>query len=183
MLYLDLFLAFLIPGIVGYGGGPATIPLIEHEVVERYGWITVDRFAEILALANTLPGPIATKMAGYIGYEVGGMLGAVLGIVATVVPSLLAMILLMGLLMKFKESPKIKKMTSLIRPAIGMLLAILAFSFFTRSWETAGIIQTVVLIAISVFFLEYKKVSPVLVIICVLSYGAMSGYVGGYLMQ
>ena len=63
MIYVEIFLAFFIPGIVGYGGGPASIPLIEYEVVERYGWLTVDEFAEVLALGNALPGPIATKMA------------------------------------------------------------------------------------------------------------------------
>lgn len=176
MLYLHLFLAFFIPGIVGYGGGPATIPLIEHEVVSRYGWISVDRFAEILALGNTLPGPIATKMAGYIGYEVGGILGATVALLAIVIPSLVAMILLMQLLYRFKDSPKVKKMTNLIRPIIGMLLAIMAFGFFTRSWETAGTIQTLVLIVISFFLLERWKVSPVYVIVGVLTYGGISGY-------
>jgi chromate transporter len=176
MIYLHLFLAFFIPGIVGYGGGPATIPLIEHEVVNRFGWVTVDRFAEILALGNTLPGPIATKMAGYIGYEVAGIPGAVVGLLATVFPSLLAMIFLMGLLHKFKDSPKVKKMTNLIRPVIGMLLAILAFSFFTRSWEMGGILPTVLLIVVGVLLLEKWRVSPVLVIIGILTYGGVSGY-------
>ena len=64
MIYWQIFLAFFIPGIVGYGGGPASIPLIEHEVVDRYGWLTVQEFSEVLALGNSLPGPIATKLAG-----------------------------------------------------------------------------------------------------------------------
>ncbi|RKJ34138.1 chromate transporter, partial [Butyricicoccus sp. 1XD8-22] len=77
MIYIQIFLAFFYPGILGYGGGPATIPLIEHEVVENYGWMTTSEFSEVLALGNSLPGPIATKMAGFIGYEVGGVLGVV----------------------------------------------------------------------------------------------------------
>ena len=76
MIYWQLFLAFFIPNIVGYGGGPAIIPLIENEVVGTYGWMTHQGFAETLALGNALPSPIATKMAGYIGYRVGGVLGA-----------------------------------------------------------------------------------------------------------
>ena len=65
--YWEIFVAFFIPGIVGYGGGPASIPLVENEVVGRYSWMTVNEFSEMLAIANSLPGPIATKMAGYIG--------------------------------------------------------------------------------------------------------------------
>ena len=76
MIIWELFIAFLIPNLLAYGGGPASIPLIEHEVVARYNWMTKSEFSEFLALANSLPGPIATKMAGYIGYEVGGFLGS-----------------------------------------------------------------------------------------------------------
>lgn len=63
MIYWQLFLAFFIPGILGYGGGPASIPLVEHEVVENYEWMTTQEFSEVVALGNSLPGPIATKMA------------------------------------------------------------------------------------------------------------------------
>ena len=74
MIYLQIFFAFFIPGILGYGGGPASIPLIEHEVVDQYEWMTTSEFSEVLALGNALPGPIAPKMAGYIGYDIGGIL-------------------------------------------------------------------------------------------------------------
>ena len=84
MIYWQLFLAFFIPGILGYGGGPASIPLVEHEVVEKYEWMTTQEFSEVVALGNSLPGPIATKMAGYIGYTEGGILGAVIALFATV---------------------------------------------------------------------------------------------------
>ena len=84
MTYVQLFLAFFFPNIIGYGGGPATIPLIEHEVVEKYGWMTKSEFSEVLALGNALPGPIATKMAAYIGYDVAGVFGAAIALFATV---------------------------------------------------------------------------------------------------
>ena len=45
MIYIDIFVAFFIPGILGYGGGPASIPLIENEVVLRYGWMSVQVFS------------------------------------------------------------------------------------------------------------------------------------------
>lgn len=168
-----LFLAFLIPGIVGYGGGPASIPLIEHEVVKNYGFLTTTEFGEVLALGNALPGPIATKMAGYIGYNVAGVPGAIVALVATIVPSLIAMILLLGLIMKFKDSPKVKKVTSLIRPTIAILLFVLAFQFVDTSYQSAGIWQTIILVVASYLLLEKVKLHPAFVIMGALTYGAI----------
>ncbi|WP_017729048.1 chromate transporter [Halalkalibacterium ligniniphilum] len=173
MIYWDIFLAFFIPGIVGYGGGPATIPLIQEEVVNRYGWYSVSEFGELLAIGNALPGPIATKMAGYIGYEIGGFFGAFVALFATVAPSLIAMVFLLGLLYRFKDSPKVKKMTALIRPTIGILLGVLALQFFVTSWEAAGWLQTTFLIIISFLLLEKWKTHPAFVIAGALLYGAI----------
>lgn len=173
MLYLEIFLAFFIPGIVGYGGGPASIPLIQAEVVDRYGWLTVEEFGELLAIANALPGPIATKMAGYVGYELGGAFGSFVALFATVAPSLIAMLFLLGLLYKFKDSPKVKKMTALIKPTIATLLGVLAFQFFSTSWYSAGLIQTLVIAVVSLLLLEKLKVHPALVIVGALIYGAV----------
>ncbi|WP_044749385.1 chromate transporter [Bacillus alveayuensis] len=173
MIYWQIFLAFFIPGILGYGGGPASIPLIENEVVDRYGWLTVNEFSEALALGNALPGPIATKMAGYIGYQQGGVLGALIGIFATVAPSLILMISLLGILYKFKDSPKVKRMTNYIRPTIAVLLGMMTFNFFSTSYEDTGIWQTLLLAAASFLFMEKWKIHPAYVIILSLVYGAL----------
>ncbi|WP_090234185.1 chromate transporter [Lentibacillus halodurans] len=171
MLYWNIFIAFFIPGILGYGGGPASIPLIENEVVQRYEWMSVQEFSEVLALGNSLPGPIATKMAGYIGYEVGGIPGAIVAILATVAPSLILMILLMGILYKYKDSPKVKRLTLYVRPVIAILLGLMAWRFFVDSYEGIGIWQTAFLIGVSYLLLERFKIHPAFVIMGTLVYG------------
>lgn len=173
LIYWQLFLAFFIPGIVGYGGGPASIPLIEVEVVQRYDFISEEEFGELLALGNTLPGPIATKMAGYIGYEVGGVFGAFVALFATVAPSLFAMIFLLGILYKFKESPKVKRMTNLIRPTIAILLGVLAYQFFLSAYTSIGLAQTIILSLLSYILMERLKVHPAYVIVGALIYGGL----------
>ncbi|SDI42647.1 chromate transporter [Natribacillus halophilus] len=173
MVYWHLFVAFFIPGIVGYGGGPASIPLIEHEVVNRYGWMGTQEFGEVLALGNALPGPIATKMAGFIGFEVAGVPGALVAIFATVAPSLAAMLLLMKLLLKYKDHPRVQQMTSFIRAPIAVLLGVLAFQFFFMSWDDSGVVHTVVLVGTSLLLLEKFKVHPAIVIAGALVYGAV----------
>ena len=171
MKYWEIFQAFFIPGILGYGGGPASIPLIENEVVIRFEWMTVQEFSEVLALGNALPGPIATKMAGDIGYEVGGVLGSAVGVFATVAPSLILMIGLLSILLKYKDSPKVKRLTLYVRPIIAILLGLMAWRFFFESYEGIGIWQTVLLTAVSYVLIERVKVHPAYIIAGALVYG------------
>lgn len=173
MIYIKIFLAFFIPGILGYGGGPASIPLIENEVVDEYGWMTVNEFSEVLAIGNALPGPVATKMAGYIGYTQGGVLGAVVGVFATVAPSLILMLGLLGLLMKYKEAPRVKRLTIVVRPVIAVLLGVMTYDFFQSSYSDIGSLQTIMIGGIAYILMERLKIHPVYVIVAALIYGAL----------
>ncbi|MFD2044728.1 chromate transporter [Ornithinibacillus salinisoli] len=171
MIYWQIFLAFFIPGILGYGGGPASIPLVENEVVKRYEWMTVQEFSEVLALGNSLPGPIATKMAGYIGFEVGGMPGMFIGVFATVAPSLILMILLGGLLLKYKDSPKVKRLTLFVQPVIAILLGVMTWNFFAESYVGIGLLPTILIAVISYLLIERRKVHPAFVVAGALLFG------------
>ncbi|MCU9612970.1 chromate transporter [Caldibacillus lycopersici] len=172
MIYWQIFLAFFIPGILGYGGGPASIPLVENEVVDRYQWMNHQEFSEMIALANALPGPIATKMAGYVGYMEGGIFGSAVGLFATVAPSLILMIALLSLILKHKDSPKVKRMSNYVRPAIAVLMGILTYDFFFDSFHDIGGWQTFGIALISLLLLEKWKVHPVYVISGAIVYGA-----------
>lgn len=173
MIYLKIFWALFIPGILGYGGGPSSIPLVEKEVVDHFHWMTVKEFSEVLAMGNALPGPIATKMGGYIGYAQGGVLGAIVGVFATVAPSLILMIALLGLLMKHKESPRVKRMTVVVRPVIAVLLAAMTYDFFFNSYSDFGIWQTLFIGVVSLILMEKLKVHPAFVIAGALVYGGI----------
>ena len=173
MIYLEIFWVFFITNILGYGGGPATIPLVQREVVETFGWLTDYQFAETLAAGNALPGPIATKMAGYIGYQQGGMLGAVVALLATVTPSILLMVLLMGILLKHKDSPKVKKLSLYVRPTIAVLLGSIVIQNTFSSWASIGAIHFLVLGVFAFLTLERFKVHPTFVIAGALIYGAV----------
>lgn len=175
MIYWQLFIAFFIPGILGYGGGPSSIPLVEHEVVENYGWMNTQEFSEIVAIGNSLPGPIATKMAGYIGYEEAGILGLLVALFATVAPSLIMMIGMMAVLMKYKDAPEVKNLTRLIRPVIAILLAFMTIQFAQESVVGMGLGSTIFLMVASLLLLEKFKVHPAFVIVLSLIFGAITG--------
>ena len=173
MIYLEIFLAFLIPGILGYGGGPSSIPLVEREVVGTYEWMTTAEFAEVLALGNALPGPILTKMGAYIGYEAGGVLGSIVAISASVLPSLLLMIFLAAILYKLKGTNKFKTLTLLIRPVIAILLGVIVVDFLFNSFDVSGTFHTVFLIIVSFVLLQVFKLHPAVVIVIGLIYGGL----------
>lgn len=173
MIYLEIFLAFLIPGILGYGGGPSSIPLVEREVVGTYEWMTTAEFAEVLALGNALPGPILTKMGAYIGYEAGGVLGSIVAISASVLPSLLLMIFLAAILYKLKGANKFKTLTLLIRPVIAILLGVIVVDFLFNSFDVSGTFHTVFLIIVSFVLLQVVKLHPAVVIVIGLIYGGL----------
>jgi len=128
----DLFLGFFRIGVLGYGGGPTMIPLVHAEAVQKYGWMTDEEFADVLALGNALPGPIATKMAGYIGYKAGGAAGAAVAIAAMVLPVLAAMILFLGLIYQLKDSGVVGGMTHGVQPVIGVMMAVMAYELFLK---------------------------------------------------
>ncbi len=67
ILILKIFVVFAKVGIFGFGGGPSMIPLVQHEVVDRHHWLTNQEFVDAMAMGYALPGPIATKMSGYVG--------------------------------------------------------------------------------------------------------------------
>ena len=175
MIYWQLFLAFLIPGILGYGGGPASIPLVEEEVEERYGWMSTQEFGEVLAIGNSLPGPIATKMAGYIGYSEGGILGSVVALFGAVAPSLVLMLGLMAILYRYKDSPEVKNISKIVKPVIAVLIGFMTLQFVLESRASLGSIETVILMVASFLMLEKWKLHPALVIGLALLYGAITG--------
>lgn len=173
MIYGKLFLAFFIPNLIGYGGGPAIIPLIANQVVDHYGWMTSQQFAETLALGNALPSPIATKMAGYIGYDVAGIAGSVIAVFATVAPSLILMLMALGVLYRYRDSIKVQSMSRWVRPVITVLMAYLVWSFFSEGVAGAGLWQTFFIGVIAALLLLGTRIHPAFVVLFGLGYGAL----------
>lgn len=173
MIYLHIFWAFFISNLLGYGGGPSTIPLIENEVVDHYGWLTTKEFGDVLAIGNALPGPIATKMAGFIGYQEGGILGATVALLATVAPSAIAVCILFKFVELFKDSLQVKWMTKSVQPVIAVLLGVLAYQFFLTAWEETGWLHTGVLTVAGYLTLQWLKIHPAVVVAGSLLYGAV----------
>lgn len=129
MELLELFYSFAKVGLFGFGGGPSMIPLIQAEVVEVRGWLTRPEFLDAFALGNALPGPIATKLAGYVGYQVAGVPGAIMGLAGVTVPTILAMIALASVYRRYRDNLVLVNFLRGVRPVVVALLAMVVWDF------------------------------------------------------
>lgn len=164
-----IFVAFFKASILSYGGGPASIPLMRTEVVTNYKWFTNEQFADALAIGNTLPGPIAPKMAAYVGNQVAGVWGAIVGVVATVVPTAIAIVILAKLLLSYKDSPRLQGMLKVAKPVVTILLLQAAIELMTK--KNYPTISAYIVSAIAFVAVIFLKVNPAIVMISGLAIG------------
>lgn len=132
MIFWQLFISYLKIGFFGFGGGYAMLSLIQNEIVVRHGWMTGSEFADIVAVSQITPGPIAINSATYVGYTVGaqagtvwgGLLGAAIATVAVCLPALTIMLLLTRFFMRLRNNRLIEGAMRGMRPVvIGMIAA------------------------------------------------------------
>jgi chromate transporter len=150
--------------MLGFGGGPSSIPLIYKEVVATYKWMDDEAFSDVLALGNTLPGPIMTKMAGYIGYRVGGLLGMINALIATVFPTVILMMILLTSVNKLRDNPMVQGMTNGVVPIVGVMLAVLTWQFLKKAKDGLGWKNGVIILAGSFLSIEILSFHPGIVI-------------------
>ncbi|MBU8878688.1 chromate transporter [Bacillus sp. FJAT-29790] len=173
MIFWELFSGFFIANILGYGGGPASIPLMQQQVVDHYGWMTNAQFVDMLAVANALPGPIATKVAAFTGFQQAGWLGLIIATIATVAPSAIAIIILLKVLSHFKQSSVVKGMTLLVQPVIAVMMITLTWEFSQVSFDSIGYVQSLLIALVALLAIIKWKVHPALVIVLAFIYGGV----------
>ncbi|GAB3069018.1 chromate transporter [Virgibacillus ainsalahensis] len=160
----NIFIAFFRVGMLGFGGGPASIPLIHKEVVDKYKWMDAEEFGDLIALSNTLPGPIATKLAGYIGYRVSGVWGLLWAVFATIIPTIVLMIVLLTSLSSIKDFDWVQGMTAAVVPVVGMMLAMLTWQFINKAGKGLGWMQAIILGIVIFTLLQLFNVHPGIII-------------------
>jgi len=160
--------------MLGYGGGLSAIPLMHKEVVKTYKWMDDDEFADILALANTLPGPINTKMSGYVGWRLAGFWGLINCIIATVLPTAFLMIMLLTVLNAFKDHPWVQGMSKGVIPVAGVMIGVLALDFIKKSKEFLGWTVTIVYTVLSIIVMQLLGIHPAFLILGLIIYALFS---------
>jgi len=174
MIFWQLFITFLKIGALGFGGGYAMLSLIQYEVVERYQWLSAADFTDIVAIAQTMPGPIAFNSATYIGYiATGSVWGSVLASAAVCIPPFIIMLTICRFFATFKDNPYMRRVLDFIKPvAIGLIGAAAVFLMSRQNFS--DYISLVIFGAVLITQLFFKKINPILLIV--------SAGVAGYLL-
>lgn len=163
----NLFIGFLRASNLGFGGGPAVIPLIKTEAVDNYHWMTNPQFSDAYAAANALPGPIATKMASYIGYQVASWPGALVALAGTILPTILILIAAGKLLDKYASSKELKAMLKGVRPIVTALLVVVALDMAKSAFVIKAPIDlaTIGIAAAAAAAIYFRNVHPIILIV------------------
>ncbi len=164
MIYLRLFFSFLKIGFLGFGGGYAFLPLIQEEAVQQ-GYLSSSEFANLLALAEMTPGPLALNTASYVGMKSAGILGGILASVSVSLPGLVACILMFWL-MNLPAFDWWKKGLVGLRPTLAALIVTAAVKIFLNDWPIDDFnVLPIALLLASILTYHWLRVHPALVVL------------------
>lgn len=135
---IDLFVTFLKIGAFTFGGGYAMIPLIQREVCENKKWLNDDDILEIVAIAESTPGPVAINAATFVGSRTAGTVGAVCATLGVVLPSFLIISVISYVLRAFQESRAVQYAFTGIRAGVLALILKAVYTMF-RSAKKHGV--------------------------------------------
>ena len=138
MTLLTLFIEFFKTGLFAVGGGLATIPFLTA-MTEKYDWFTAQQLADMIAVAESTPGPIGVNTATFAGFRAAGIPGAVIATFGLVLPSFLIILAIAGALQKYKSNPLVQNAFSGLRPASTGLIAAAGWSVLKTALSGANI--------------------------------------------
>ena len=157
-----LLISFAKIGAVAYGGGPSIVPVLKAEVVERRNWISTDDFMDALAIGNTLPWPIVTKLAAAIGYRGAGWCGATVALLGLILPSAVVLLVLLGFVSMVKDNPIVGSMLKGLRPVV---VAMLAYAAWDMAPNALKGYKTVVIAIAALSLMIFTPIHPALIIV------------------
>ena len=161
---LDLFLTFLRIGTFTFGGGYVMIPLIQKAVSDDKGWITHDEILEIVAIAESTPGPLAINTATFVGYRIGGVVGAFLATLAVVMPSFVIIVLISTVLSAFADNAVVRSAFMGVRAGV---LALIVKAVYSMTKKAKGKnAMFFVIMGLSFAAVVFLRVNVLLVIAC-----------------
>ena len=127
MILLRLFWEFFKTGLFSVGGGLATLPFI-YDISDKTGWFTHGQIADMIAVAESTPGPIGINMATYVGFTTAGVAGSLCATLGIITPPITIILIIAKFLQRFRESTLVDQAFYGLRPASAALIAAAGFS-------------------------------------------------------
>lgn len=123
MLLLKLFFAFIQVGLFSVGGGYAAIPLIQEQIVNIYGMMTLEEFSDLITVAEMTPGPISINSATFVGMRIAGIPGVLICTIGCIIPSFCICLTLAHFYYKYRSVSGVQIVLGSLRPAVVALIA------------------------------------------------------------
>lgn len=123
MLLFKLFFAFIQVGMFSVGGGYAAIPLIQDQIVNIYGMMTLEEFSDLITVAEMTPGPISINSATFVGMRIAGIPGVLLCSIGCIIPSFFICLILAHFYYKYRTVSGVQVVLGAMRPAVVALIA------------------------------------------------------------
>ena len=138
MIYLQLFLSFLQIGLFSFGGGYAAMPLIQEQIVDTHGWLSMSEFTDLITISQMTPGPIAINSATFVGIKIAGLAGAAVATAGCILPSCVIVTLLAKIYLKYRNVKTFQSVLDSLRPAVVAMIAAAGVSILTSAfWQNA----------------------------------------------
>lgn len=128
MLLFQLFIAFIQVGLFSVGGGYAAIPLIQEQIVDIYGLMSLEEFSDLITVAEMTPGPISINSATFVGMRLAGIPGVLLCSIGCIIPSFIICLILAHVYYKYRSVGGVQVVLSSLRPAVVAMIASAAVS-------------------------------------------------------
>ena len=139
MIFWQLFVSYLKIGFFGFGGGYAMLSLIQNEVVVQHAWMTNAEFADIVAISQITPGPIAINSATFVGTRIAGLPGAIIATIGCVFPSCIIVLTLAWVYYRYRTLSVVQGVLGGLRPAVVAMIASAGVSILvTALWNGAA---------------------------------------------
>ena len=165
--FWQLFSTFFRIGAFTFGGGYAMIPLIQRETVEKQGWISDEDILEVVAIAESTPGPIAINAATFIGYRVAGFCGALCATLGVVLPSFVIILLISGVLRQFQHVDAVRYAFVGIRAGVLALIVKTFWGMFKKCKKSGFVYALMITVFACVVFWDVSVV--LLLLLCALA--------------
>lgn len=123
MLLLKLFFAFIQVGMFSVGGGYAAIPLIQEQIVNIYGLMTLEEFSDLVTVAEMTPGPVSINSATFVGMQIAGIPGVLICSIGCIIPSFCICLVLAHFYYKYRTVNGVQVVLGAMRPAVVALIA------------------------------------------------------------
>ena len=127
MIYIKLCWEFLKIGLFAVGGGLAALPFL-YDLADRYNWFSFGELTDMIAVAESTPGPLGINMATYVGYKVAGLGGSLTASLSLILPSIIITVTICTMLKRFRENKQVQWAFYGLRPAVAGLIGAIAFS-------------------------------------------------------